>query len=520
MNQRKFDVFLAHNSEDKPQVRMIANKLKQLELITWLDEEQIPPGSSFQYEIQEAIPQVKSAIIFIGKKGLGRWQVLELESLVQQCVETKIPIIPVLLPGVSTIPDNLQFLRRYRFLSFPCDVVDDEVLKLLVWGITLKQIHVEQKSKYNIVIAGKSGVGKTSLLNYLFGNKVGKTGTGKPVTSTGFHPTNFMIEDLPVTIFDSWGIEIDKADLWKSVLDEELAKRGVDKSPEQWFHTVFYCVQVGGSRIEDFEINLIKEFLKSKYKVIILLTKADQGGKKDLSDLKAVLNQEIEENIRIISLSSVDDERLDGTKIISFGKQEIFNSIYNDFWQSISIRLPDRCESVVLEYIDKALEVITSNAISERKIGRSTNIIYANIENNYSELIKELSGKNGIVMRMVTNEIKRTLKLYGLFSKAIATEAKEIDIGFDLSIENKIIKFNEYNWFDLVIRVFDWSNIDIGFEYWLSEIKNVFALIRKDDDAWIEEVKSKIQSSRYDFREQIKTIKPNVQKVIEELKNN
>ncbi len=278
MNQREFDVFLAHNSQDKLQVRMIADKLKQRRLKPWLDEEQIPPGSSFQSEIQQAIPQVKSAAIFIGIEGLGRWQVLELESLIQQCVETNIPIIPVLLPGVSAIPDNLHFLRRYRLVIFSHDVFDDEVLDFLIWGITRRQtdMDIKKKSKYNIVIAGKCGVGKTSLLNYLFGDIAGKTGVGKPVTTTGFHSTNFMIEDLPVTIFDSWGIEIDKAVQWQNVLNEELSRRGVDKSPEEWFHTVFYCIQVGGARIEDFEISLIQEFINSKYKVIILLTKADQ----------------------------------------------------------------------------------------------------------------------------------------------------------------------------------------------------------------------------------------------------
>lgn len=135
-NQRQFDVFLAHNSQDKPQVRAIANELKRRGIKPWLDEERIRPGSSFQQEIQQAIPLVKTAAIFIGVQGLGPWQVLELESLVQECVTNNIHIIPVLLPGVSAIPENLRFLRRYRFVSFPWQVNDVEALNLLEWGIT------------------------------------------------------------------------------------------------------------------------------------------------------------------------------------------------------------------------------------------------------------------------------------------------------------------------------------------------------------------------------------------------
>ena len=41
------------------------------------------------------------------------------------------------------------------------------------------------KIKTNILIAGKSGVGKSSLLNYIFGEEVAETGAGKPVTAEG-----------------------------------------------------------------------------------------------------------------------------------------------------------------------------------------------------------------------------------------------------------------------------------------------------------------------------------------------
>jgi uncharacterized pyridoxamine 5'-phosphate oxidase family protein len=59
-NQPHFDVFLAHNSQDKPQVRAIAIKLKR-RLKVWIDEEQILPGHPFQDVVQQAIQNVKSA---------------------------------------------------------------------------------------------------------------------------------------------------------------------------------------------------------------------------------------------------------------------------------------------------------------------------------------------------------------------------------------------------------------------------------------------------------------------------
>lgn len=132
------DVFLAHNSSDKPLVKIICSKLKERGLKPWLDEEQIPPGRWFQDVIQDTIKKIPSAAIFISNNGIGRWQVVELRSFISQCVERKIPVIPVLLPGVDRLPSELVFLNEFKWVKFKNDVKDDEALDNLVWGITGK----------------------------------------------------------------------------------------------------------------------------------------------------------------------------------------------------------------------------------------------------------------------------------------------------------------------------------------------------------------------------------------------
>lgn len=135
VNQPQFDVFLAHNSEDKPQVRAIAQKLKQRDLKYWIDEEQIPPGRPFQDLIQQGILLGKSAAIFIGPVGLGRWQVLELRSFISQFVNAGKPVIPILLPGIIALPEHLLFLKELNWVSF-ARLDDVEALDNLEWGIT------------------------------------------------------------------------------------------------------------------------------------------------------------------------------------------------------------------------------------------------------------------------------------------------------------------------------------------------------------------------------------------------
>ena len=49
------------------------------------------------------------------------------------------PVIPVLLPDVSEIPEELPFLGELNWVSFTTSIdEDDEALDNLEWGITGK----------------------------------------------------------------------------------------------------------------------------------------------------------------------------------------------------------------------------------------------------------------------------------------------------------------------------------------------------------------------------------------------
>jgi hypothetical protein len=144
-----FDVFLAHNSQDKPLIRTIYHKLQSYGLKPWLDEEHIPAGTIFQDEIQLAITQVKTSAIFLGNSGLGRWQVFELRTFISQCVERGIPIIPVLLPGVSQIPENLLFLREFNAVIFKDSVEDAQAIAKLYRGITGKELEIKVEKPFD-----------------------------------------------------------------------------------------------------------------------------------------------------------------------------------------------------------------------------------------------------------------------------------------------------------------------------------------------------------------------------------
>src|SRR5215212_4689484 len=97
-----FDVFLSHNSKDKPAVRALASRLDERGIAVWLDEDQLIPGRPWQPALEQAITDSQTGAVLVGADGLGPWEDEEMQALLRQAISEKKPVIPVLLPGAST----------------------------------------------------------------------------------------------------------------------------------------------------------------------------------------------------------------------------------------------------------------------------------------------------------------------------------------------------------------------------------------------------------------------------------
>ncbi|MGI8502751.1 MAG: GUN4 domain-containing protein [Hassallia sp.] len=134
-----FDVFLAHNSQDKPQIIEIARHLKQKGLNPWLDKEQIFAGDNIQKVVFQGISQSKVGAFFISQNGLGTFQEhLELGAIIQFFLKKNkaqgFRVIPVLLPGINDIPEDLFYLNQWAWIKFK-NSNDEEALEDLIRGI-------------------------------------------------------------------------------------------------------------------------------------------------------------------------------------------------------------------------------------------------------------------------------------------------------------------------------------------------------------------------------------------------
>jgi len=144
----QFDVFLCHNSEDKPQVIEIAEQLKLCGLKPWLDKWELRPGHSWQDVLEENIEQINAAAVFVGKNGLGPWQRREINAFLRKFVNRECPVIPILLPDAPKEPKLPTFLEEIMWVDFRTS--DPEPMSQLIWGITGEKIDQRTNIKAQI----------------------------------------------------------------------------------------------------------------------------------------------------------------------------------------------------------------------------------------------------------------------------------------------------------------------------------------------------------------------------------
>jgi len=133
-----FDVFLSHNSSDKPTVRALKQALAEWGLECWLDEEQLRPGLSWPDLLEQGIKDSGSVAVCVAADGLGPWEAEEMQAALILAVRDHRPIIPVLLPGAPSEPELPMFLGNRTWVDLSGGG-DAEGIDRLEWGITGKK---------------------------------------------------------------------------------------------------------------------------------------------------------------------------------------------------------------------------------------------------------------------------------------------------------------------------------------------------------------------------------------------
>jgi len=130
----------------------------------------------------------------------------------------------------------------------------------------------------NVLIAGKTGVGKSTLVNAVFQGRMAETGQGRPVTQ---HTRKISKDGVPVSIYDTKGLEIKD---YKPILEELLSFVRIQNSqhdPQAHIHVAWLCIAEGSRRVEEAELSLVQQLSTCVPVVIVITTAVADGGFKN-----------------------------------------------------------------------------------------------------------------------------------------------------------------------------------------------------------------------------------------------
>ena len=162
---------------------------------------------------------------------------------------------------------------------------------------------IKNLNRLNIIVAGKTGVGKSTLINAVFRDKMAETGIGRPVTD---HMRKITKKGVPLCIYDTRGFELGKEvqnDVKREIADtisRGLAANDINEA----VHCIWYCINTASNRIEPEEIQWLREISRenelTQVPIIVVLTQSFSEA--NAQEMRKTL---MEENLDIIQVVPV-----------------------------------------------------------------------------------------------------------------------------------------------------------------------------------------------------------------------
>lgn len=132
----------------------------------------------------------------------------------------------------------------------------------------------EKIGQFNLAIFGKTGAGKSTLINAIFGEAVAKTGIGEPVTQDEHL---YIHKSGALGLLDTRGLEIG-ADTDTIITDlRRVINERRSKPLKEQIHLAWYCVRATDRRFEDTEAEFITKLDELGLPVICVLTQVQRN---------------------------------------------------------------------------------------------------------------------------------------------------------------------------------------------------------------------------------------------------
>ena len=168
---------------------------------------------------------------------------------------------------------------------------------------------IKNLNSLNIIVAGKTGVGKSTLINAVFRDKLAETGMGKPVTD---HMRKISKKGIPLAIYDTRGFELGKEvqQQVKQEVMETISNGLATKDINKAIHCIWYCINTESNRVEPEEIEWLKELSKenqiTQVPIIVVLTQS--FSKKNADAMRKMILNENLDVVQVVPVLAEDYE--------------------------------------------------------------------------------------------------------------------------------------------------------------------------------------------------------------------
>lgn len=175
-----------------------------------------------------------------------------------------------------------------------------EIAQSIIESINKK---IKSLKRLNIIVAGKTGVGKSTLINAVFKENLAETGIGRPVTT---NMRKIEKKDIPLSIYDTRGFELGKEvqdEVRKEIIDT-IHKGIAAKDADSMIHCIWYCINTASNRIEPNEIEWLRKLSEenktTQVPIIVILTQSFSTKKAE--EMKKII---LDENLGIIQVAQL-----------------------------------------------------------------------------------------------------------------------------------------------------------------------------------------------------------------------
>ena len=429
---------MMNNNLERQKIKELERQIELIEIEKMRHQEEIEKNKRTQIAINECKVSLNNELTKGILKALRNYSAEEekwLNKINNENIQKQL----------SSFKQKLTLLFQDLFIY---EKINEKMTKEFI-KILQKNTNKIELNKMNFMIIGSSGVGKSTLINQLLGEKLAEEGNGKRCTIIG---TSYTSKKFPfLTLYDSVGTEIGEGHTLEKVQNEtldEITKNLNINDPNEHIHCIFYCTT--SNRIFEDELKVILK-IREKYDgkrlpIIIVFTRAideeDIESKKDIiNEFLKKYGEEISDDIFGISFIKVHAKEKVGEKMGKkycdpcFGLSELISLAYKKGEKSYKIAIKNSLveigKNTFYNYIQSISNYLSNNINFYLYLSKKFEPNFSDYISYSFEKITDIVNKEGVT----ENELEKLENYLG--NKLFETKTNKIIIPKNENINSK-----------------------------------------------------------------------------------